>query len=103
MIFSDLKTLKKVTNVTDPKKFTEKIDNIKKALKINNLEELAIRYVRSNENINGIVLGVDNEDQFNKNLLFFKKDKLSLEELDYVNKHRPFLGAKTLNPAKWNE
>ena len=103
MIFSDLKTLRKVTNLSDPKKFIEKIENIKSVLKINNLEELAIRYVKSNEYINGMVLGVDNENQFNKNMLFFNKDKLSLEELDYVNKHRPFVEAKTLNPAKWDE
>jgi spore coat polysaccharide biosynthesis protein SpsF (cytidylyltransferase family)/aryl-alcohol dehydrogenase-like predicted oxidoreductase len=66
------------------------------------LADLCIAYVKSMSWADGIVIGVETEDQLKQNFKYFEKQTLTKDEIAYVNSSRPVLSKKTLDPSCWN-
>ena len=62
--------------------------------------ELALRYVLSTEQIDGVIIGVEKKEQLIQNLMFMKKGALEKEVIEKIN----LLGSaseKIINPTLW--
>ena len=65
--------------------------------------ELALNWVRSQPWIDGVVLGVENNNQLIENLEIFDKEGLSSEQSEILVNDRPNISEITLNPALWSK
>jgi spore coat polysaccharide biosynthesis protein SpsF len=63
--------------------------------------DLCLAYVRGQEWIDGIVVGLETEDQLEDNLRLFVRRPLSIEECGIVEARLPHLPLALLNPAQW--
>ena len=63
--------------------------------------DLALAWVRSQEWIDGVVVGMERLEQLDDNLRHFDTPLLSNTEKQAISKSRPRLDEKTLNPAFW--
>ena len=72
---------------------------LKRLVNKNEINSLALSYVCSNENIDGVLLGVDNVGQLKNNLSCINDDKFKdiIENIDSINVKEENL----LNPANW--
>ena len=68
----------------------------------NSVAELSIRFVNSQDWIDGIVVGVDTCEQLAENINFFSKGPLLNEQLYKIGQlEKPFVADETLNPVMW--
>jgi len=65
------------------------------------LKKLLVRYVRSQNWIHGVVIGVELEDQLTENMKYFFEPPLKENEIDIINNLRPPVPPELLNPALW--
>ena len=72
---------------------------LKRVVNKNEINSLALNYVCSNANIDGVLLGVDNVSQLQNNLSCINDDKFKdiIENIDSINVKEENL----LNPANW--
>ena len=94
LFFKDLDTIKGRLGVL--KKY---LLELKRLVNKNEINSLALSYVCSNANIDGILLGVDSVSQLKNNLSCINDDKFKdiIENIDSINVKEENL----LNPANW--
>lgn len=88
-------------NVVDPSSVMSFLEQKTTKFKLNSIVELCLKYVKSQGWVDGVVVGMESEAQLDENLKIFSSKNLSLDELVEINRDRPILSAKTLNPANW--
>lgn len=64
--------------------------------------DLCLAFVRAQDWIDGVVIGVETADQLAANLALFKRDSLAREAQDMVTRALPRLPTVLLDPAKWS-
>jgi aryl-alcohol dehydrogenase-like predicted oxidoreductase len=65
------------------------------------IDDLCLAYVAAQHWIDGIVVGMDNEEQLIRNLDLMSRPALSEANVMRVHAERPYVGADTLDPSKW--
>ena len=63
--------------------------------------DLCLAYARGQDWIDGVVVGLETEDQLDDNLRLFIKRPLNADECALVEARIPHLPVKLLNPAQW--
>jgi spore coat polysaccharide biosynthesis protein SpsF len=63
--------------------------------------DLCLAYARGQDWIDGVVVGLETEDQLDDNLRLFIKRPLDPDECAFVEGRLPHLPVKLLNPAEW--
>jgi spore coat polysaccharide biosynthesis protein SpsF len=63
--------------------------------------DLCLAYARGQDWIDGVVVGLETEDQLDDNLRLFVKRPLDPDECAFVEGRLPHLPARLLNPAQW--
>ena len=66
-----------------------------------NVIDLCLAYVRSQEWVDGVVVGMEAEKQLVNNIKYFNQPLLNNEDLGQISSGRPMLLEKTLNPSLW--
>ena len=87
--------------VRDP---SEAIDWLRKMVRDfdrNGVDDLCMAYVATQDWIDGIVVGMDNEVQLTRNLDLMTRPALSEANVARLHAERPYLSADTLDPSKW--
>ena len=70
-------------------------------MKRDNAADLCLAYARGQEWIDGVVVGLETEEQLEKNLGLFVKRPLTPQECLRVETCIPRLPIQLLNPARW--
>ena len=63
--------------------------------------DLCIAYARGQDWIDGVVVGMETEDQLDENLRLFLRRPLSPQECSLIDARTPKLPAQFLDPAQW--
>ena len=66
-----------------------------------NLADLCVAYVRAQQWIGGLIIGMETTAQLVENLSFFDSDTLSRDEVRVVEKRLPRVPETLLDPARW--
>lgn len=64
--------------------------------------DFCLAYVRSQDWIDGVVVGMETQEQLEQNIALFSKEILTQTELEKVKTSKPQVSEKTLNPALWS-
>lgn len=78
-------------------------DTLQKRSDSRNMADLCIRYVRSLPWVDGVVVGMESQQQLRENLASFERPLLESKLLSEIEATRPVLGSETLDPAQWNK
>ena len=65
--------------------------------------DLCIAYVKSQNWIDGIVVGIDNIKQLRNNIALFNNKNLTLDNINEIDLSRPKVNNVLLNPNKWRK
>ncbi|SDX67673.1 spore coat polysaccharide biosynthesis protein SpsF [Sulfitobacter pontiacus] len=65
------------------------------------IDALCINWVRGLSWVDGVVVGMDNPDQLQRNISIFSEPPLPTEALRRLPNNKPFLAPHTLDPAQW--
>lgn len=63
--------------------------------------ELCVSYVASQDWVDGVVMGMETEEQLLKNLMLFSRPLIDQDRLERLTIGRPRLEEKSLDPARW--
>lgn len=83
-------------------KATQKwLSDTSKLLEQSGIDALCINWVRGQSWVDGVVVGMDNPDQLQRNISIFSEPPLSTEAMRRLPNNKPFLAHHTLDPAQW--
>jgi len=85
----------------DPKTLVAWLEGESRALRRESPADLALAYVRGQDWIDGIVVGMETEAQLDDNLALFRCPALSREECAEIEGSRPRVPVPLLDPAQW--
>ena len=74
-----------------------------KELKRESVKDMCLNFVKSQEWIDGIIIGVNNIAQLNENIMLFKNKSFSKPEIENIKFSSPKIVEKTLNPFYWKK
>ena len=77
---------------------------LQKMTQINGCEDvtdLCLRYVRSKPWVDGVVIGMENQEQMAKNIVNFNKPRINVDQLAAIESSRPSVIADALDPSLW--
>ncbi|MDB0048302.1 aldo/keto reductase [Burkholderiaceae bacterium] len=80
------------------------LDWLQKMTQINTCEsvaDLCLRYVRSKPWVDGVVVGMENQEQLAKNIDYFNNPKINVDLLAGIEVSRPSISVNTLDPSLW--
>ncbi len=77
------------------------LDAEAEALGCDSVADLCLAYVRGQSWIDGVVVGMETEDQLEANLALIARAPLSLEDCAAIEARRPRLPVEFLDPAQW--
>jgi len=77
------------------------LDSIAREYRRESIADLCLAYVRGQDWIDGVVVGMETEDQLDSNLRLFVKPPLSAAECEAVATRIPRMPEQLLNPALW--
>lgn len=63
--------------------------------------DLCVSYVASQDWVDGVVLGMETEEQLLTNLMLFSRPLIGQDRLDRLTRERPKIEARSLDPARW--
>lgn len=66
-----------------------------------NIVRLCIEFVRAQDWVDGVVVGVTSRSQLEENVAYFSSTRLSPQVLAELERDRPNVSESTLNPALW--
>jgi aryl-alcohol dehydrogenase-like predicted oxidoreductase len=75
--------------------------NKSKFFRRQSITDLCLSYIKSQNWIDGIIIGVDSRKQLLENIRLINLNKLSLAEISDINISRPKITNALLNPHKW--
>lgn len=88
-------------NCSTPLIYIEGLRAIAEKIGITSVINLCLAYVRSQDWIDGVVVGVDTDRQLRQNIQFFSERELTPDQLKEISGSLPKLDDQTLNPANW--
>ena len=77
---------------------------LKKMAQVNacsDVADLCFRYVRSKSWVDGVVVGMESQEQMLKNIAYFSGPVINLEQLKEIELTRPLVSINTLDPSMW--
>ena len=77
------------------------LENLAREYGRESVADLCLAYVRGQDWIDGVVVGMETEDQLNSNLRLFVKPPLGAAECEEVARRIPKMPEQLLNPALW--
>ena len=86
----------------DLKKIIKKIKQLTKKLGRFDTKDLLIAYVRSVQNIDKIVIGIDNLKQIKQLPFYFLNNKITKKELDLIRSNFKNMNSDIIKPFMWN-
>lgn len=66
-----------------------------------NAADLCLAYVRGQSWVDGVIVGMENEDQLDANLVLMTRPPLAMEDCTRIEATRPRMPPELLDPAKW--
>ena len=102
LLLSEDKSLWKKANLSDPRRLFKWLAEAVQRTTSLNKTEMCLRYLRSQDWIDSIIIGMESVKQLNANLRFFSSPVMSREDLAWIDQTRPRMKPKTLNPALWS-
>ena len=88
-------------NCSTPLLYIEGLKRIAEKKGITSVVNLCLAYVRSQEWIDGVVVGTETDSQLRQNIQFFSERELTPNQLQEISGRLPKLDDRTLNPANW--
>ncbi len=67
-----------------------------------NVADFCISFVKSIDWIDGVVVGMESQEQLVENIQIFSGPNLSDHQIREISLNRPYIDEKSLNPAFWN-
>jgi spore coat polysaccharide biosynthesis protein SpsF len=87
----------------DPNSILSALTSLVDRLDRKSLADLCIAYVRSLSWVDGVVIGVDTQDQLHEIADLFAQPPLTWAQVDQVQRRLPVVSENLLNPALWPE
>lgn len=75
--------------------------NQTKVTESNSISAFCLRYLKSHDWIDGVVIGVETKEQLIDNLNTFSNTQLTKQQIAEIKKSRPKVESDALNPARW--
>ena len=72
-----------------------------RAFGCDSVADLCLRYVRGQDWIDGVVIGMETEDQLDANLALIARAPLSLQDCGLIEERRPHVPVALLDPSQW--
>lgn len=88
-------------NCSTPIRYIEGLKGIAEETGSTSVVNLCLAYARSQEWIDGVVVGMETNSQLRENIRFFSERELTSAQLQKIAGSLPKLGDQTLNPANW--
>ena len=88
-------------NCSNPIRYIEGLKEIAEETGSTSVVNLCLAYVRSQEWIDGVVVGMESDSQLRENIRFFNERELTSAQLQEIAGSLPKLDDQTLNPANW--
>ena len=88
-------------NCSSPIQYIEGLKVIAKEIGSSSVVNLCLAYARSQEWIDGVVVGMQTDSQLFENIGFFNEKELTSKQLQKIAGSLPKLDDQTLNPANW--
>jgi aryl-alcohol dehydrogenase-like predicted oxidoreductase/spore coat polysaccharide biosynthesis protein SpsF (cytidylyltransferase family) len=101
LLLSKNELLWKAAHVTDPSSLINWLATFASSIKAKSLAEASLRYVASHNWIDGVVVGIDNMSQLQKNVHSLDNSEWRPEFNSFIESSRPMVTNATLNPALW--
>lgn len=101
ILVSDNEHLWKKTGISNSREIIDWLKMTTASLKQPSITSLCITYVRSQEWIDGITVGMETIDQLNENLTLFSQPLFSGHTLNHINSSRPDVTHQALDPSNW--
>ncbi len=102
LITDDLK-LWESANSTNSLEVIDWLKTKAKELKRESVKDMCLNFVKSQQWIDGIIIGVNNIAQLNENIMLFKNKRFSKLEIKNIELSSPKVLEKTLNPFYWKK
>lgn len=96
------KSLWERANVDSPGEVVSWLTGLVAEFDRENIFDLCVAYLTSQDWIDGIVVGVESTNQLIENLEYFSRAPLNQEELAIIGDTRPKISEHTLNPSNWS-
>lgn len=90
-------------NCSIPIRYIEGLKEIAKEIGSSSVVNLCLAYVRSQEWIDGVVVGMQTDGELFENIGFFNEKELTSNQLQKISGSLPKLDDQTLNPANWKK
>ncbi|WP_417439203.1 aldo/keto reductase [Idiomarina sp.] len=90
-------------HVDAPQHIIEWLQQLLAQTQTHDLSNLCLNFVRSQNWVNGVVVGMESLEQLNQNIKTFCEDEIRVETLEFIQRTRPVLKEETLNPALWEK
>ena len=90
-------------NVSNPKDVINWLNAITKEQNRESVIETCLAYVHSQNWIDGIVVGVDTQQQLQDNLEIFSQPLMTSDTVHSIVQRTPVLSEATLNPSNWRK
>lgn len=97
---SEDKSLWSSLGVDEPKLLVNWLQQSTRAYRCDSALQFCLRYCLSQSWIDGVVIGIDTEDQLIENLRLCE-GRFQVAELEAISRSRPRLPEQVLNPARW--
>lgn len=91
-----------VANISDPNPIWRWLDDLQSRFGRSSIADLAFGYAKAIDWIDGIVIGMDAEDQLLENLALYQRSALTTEQVGQIRQTRPVLQETTLDPSQWS-
>ena len=88
-------------NCSNPIRYIEGLKAIAEETGSTSVVNLCLAYVRSQEWIDGVVVGMETDSQLRENIRFFSEKELTSAQIKKIAGSLPKLDDQTLNPANW--
>jgi len=88
-------------NCSNPIQYIDGLKKIAQETGSSSVVDLCLGYVRSQEWIDGVVVGMETDKQLCKNIRFFSERELTSVQLQKITNSLPKLDNQTLNPVNW--
>lgn len=90
-------------NCGTPVRYIEGLKEVAEEMGSASVVNLCLAYVRSQEWIDGVVVGMETDSQLRENIRFFGERELTSAQLQKIAGSFPKLSDQTLNPANWKK